>query len=246
MSVKVLTVDDSKTIRMIVKKAFKPFDCELFEAENGVEGLSSAIREKPGLIVLDITMPVMDGFEMLEKLKGEQATKAIPIIMLTAESGKDNVMRIVKMGIKDYIVKPFKGAQLIEKAKNVIKLESNSGEASSAASNKYFTPDGDHQILNFPGTISRSIIAEIDESLKGKIKEMEGAGANKIILDFSQVTDINMSSIKALISTIQTCQKSSIHTRVVGTEALINEIQGFRETSALTINPSIVEAKAAF
>ncbi len=122
MAYKILTVDDSKTIRMIVKKAFKSYNCELFEGENGVEGLAIAAKEKPDLIILDITMPVMTGIEMLEKLKAEDELKNIPVIMLTAESGKENVMQIVKMGVKDYIVKPFKGEQLIERAKNIIKI----------------------------------------------------------------------------------------------------------------------------
>jgi DNA-binding response OmpR family regulator len=122
MAYKILTVDDSKTIRMIVKKAFKPYNCELFEGENGVEGLAIAAKELPDLIILDITMPVMTGIEMLGKLKAESDLQDIPVIMLTAESGKENVMQIVKMGVKDYIVKPFKGEQLIERAKNVLKL----------------------------------------------------------------------------------------------------------------------------
>jgi DNA-binding response OmpR family regulator len=122
MAYKILTVDDSKTIRMIVKKAFKPYNCELFEGENGVEGLAIAAKEQPDLIILDITMPVMTGIEMLSKLKAENDLKDIPVIMLTAESGKENVMQIVKMGVKDYIVKPFKGEQLIERAKNILKL----------------------------------------------------------------------------------------------------------------------------
>lgn len=122
MAYKILTVDDSKTIRMIVKKAFKPYNCELFEGENGVEGLAIAAKEQPDLIILDITMPVMTGIEMLGKLKAESDLKDIPVIMLTAESGKENVMQIVKMGVKDYIVKPFKGEQLIERAKNILKL----------------------------------------------------------------------------------------------------------------------------
>lgn len=246
MSLKVLTVDDSKTIRMIVKKAFKPFDCEITEAENGVEGLSSAIREKPDLIVLDITMPVMDGLEMLEKLKSEPATANIPVIMLTAESGKDNVMKIVKLGVKDYIVKPFKGIQLIEKAKNIAKLEPKKEEEAGEMLNKYFSSDGDIQILNFPDIISRTVISEIDEHLKGKSKEMQQSGMNKVILDFSKVADINMTSIKMLISALQICQKASIHTRVIGTDALCNEIQGFKETSSLTVNQSVEEAKASF
>jgi len=122
MAYKILTVDDSKTIRMIVKKAFKSYDCELFEGENGVEGLAIANKEKPDLIILDITMPVMTGIEMLEKLKKEPELKEIPVIMLTAESGKENVMKIVKMGVKDYMVKPFKGEQLIERAQSILKL----------------------------------------------------------------------------------------------------------------------------
>jgi DNA-binding response OmpR family regulator len=122
MAYKILTVDDSKTIRMIVKKAFSQYNCDLFEAENGVEGLALANKEIPDLIILDITMPVMTGIEMLEKLKSEKELKDIPVIMLTAESGKENVMKIVKMGVKDYIVKPFKGEQLVERAKGVLKL----------------------------------------------------------------------------------------------------------------------------
>ncbi|MDJ0784463.1 MAG: response regulator [Desulfosarcinaceae bacterium] len=122
MAYKILTVDDSKTIRMIVKKAFSQYNCDLFEAENGVEGLALANKEIPDLIILDITMPVMTGIEMLEKLKAEKELKDIPVIMLTAESGKENVMKIVKMGVKDYIVKPFKGEQLVERAKGVLKL----------------------------------------------------------------------------------------------------------------------------
>ena len=92
------------------------------EGENGVEGLAIANKEKPDLIILDITMPVMTGIEMLAKLKAEKDLKEIPVIMLTAESGKENVMKIVKMGVRDYVVKPFKGDQLLDRAKAILKL----------------------------------------------------------------------------------------------------------------------------
>ncbi|HWC61194.1 MAG TPA: response regulator, partial [Verrucomicrobiae bacterium] len=61
MSIKILTVDDSKTIRQIVAKAFRLYDCNVLEAANGVLGLAVASREKPDVILLDYTMPVMDG-----------------------------------------------------------------------------------------------------------------------------------------------------------------------------------------
>jgi len=122
MRIKVLTVDDSKTVRIIVRKSFKSFDCDIVEAQNGVEGLAMAAKENPDIILLDITMPVMDGVEMLTKLKSDPALKAIPVIMLTAEAGRENVMKIAKIGVRDYIVKPFKEEVLVDKVSRVIDL----------------------------------------------------------------------------------------------------------------------------
>jgi two-component system, cell cycle response regulator len=123
MPPKILSVDDSKTIRLIVGRAFKPYDCVLVEACNGEEGLAAAQREKPDLIILDITMPVMDGVTMLTKLKEDPALKPIPVIMLTAESGRDNILHIAKLGIRDYLVKPFKEDILLEKVGRVVTLQ---------------------------------------------------------------------------------------------------------------------------
>jgi two-component system cell cycle response regulator len=120
---KILTVDDSKTVRIIVRKAFKGYDCDVFEAANGVEGLALAAKEMPDLILLDVTMPVMDGVEMLTKLKADPVLKSIPVMMLTAEGGRDNVLKIAKIGVRDYIVKPFKEDALMEKAIRVIDLK---------------------------------------------------------------------------------------------------------------------------
>jgi len=107
---------------MIVARAFRQYDCILCEAGNGEEGLAAAAREKPDLILLDVTMPVMDGVTMLTKLKEDPALKSIPVIMLTAESGRENVLHIAKLGVRDYLVKPFKEEQLIEKAGRVVSL----------------------------------------------------------------------------------------------------------------------------
>jgi CheY-like chemotaxis protein len=87
MSKKILTVDDSRVVRNIVKNALKPYDCVVFEGSNGQEGLTLAAREKPDLIILDITMPVMDGIGMLVELKKDPDPKDTPVIMLTAEAG---------------------------------------------------------------------------------------------------------------------------------------------------------------
>ena len=77
-------------------------------------------QDTPDIILLDITMPVMDGVEMLTKLKSDPQLKAIPVMMLTAEGGRDNVLKIAKIGVRDYIVKPFKEDLLIEKPGRII------------------------------------------------------------------------------------------------------------------------------
>lgn len=132
MGLKILTVDDSRTIRLIVAKAFKAFDCEVLEAQNGVEGLAVASKEKPDIIILDITMPIMDGYETLTKLKSDPELKSIPVIMLTAEAGKDNVLRIAKLGVRDYLIKPFKEELVVERVGRIIDLKPK-GQAQTKA-----------------------------------------------------------------------------------------------------------------
>ena len=107
---------------MIIQRAFRPFDCTFCEAGNGAEGLAAAAREKPDLIILDITMPVMDGSTMLKTLRQDPELKATPVIMLTAESGKENVATVSQLGISDYVVKPFKDEILLEKVRKVLSL----------------------------------------------------------------------------------------------------------------------------
>lgn len=129
MPTKILSVDDSRTIRLIVGRAFQTYDCIMCEAANGEEGLAVAAREKPDLIILDVTMPVMDGVTMLTKLKEDPDLKSIPVIMLTAESGRENVLHIAKLGVRDYLVKPFKENQLVEKAGRIVTLQKKAAAA---------------------------------------------------------------------------------------------------------------------
>ncbi len=246
MALKVLSVDDSKTIRMIVKKAFKPYDCDIVEAENGQKGLEAATNEKPDLIILDITMPVMTGIEMLEKLKSDPELKDIPVIMLTAESGKDNVMQIVKMGVQNYIVKPFKGDQLIERARTVVTLENKPEKTGADPSAKYFSLDGDIYLLTLPAKITRPVIIEVESILKTRIEGMKKAGMKRIIMDMSSLKETNMQLIKLIVVTIDACQLSSIHLRLVGSESMAEELKGFAETSDLPIRKTIDDAKASF
>jgi len=122
MPAKILSIDDSRTVRMIVTRTLKNHDCTICEATNGEEGLVVAARERPDVILLDITMPVMDGITMLGKLRADPELKGTPVIMLTAESGRENVAHIASLGVRDYLVKPFREDQLIEKLGHIIPL----------------------------------------------------------------------------------------------------------------------------
>jgi two-component system cell cycle response regulator len=181
MRYKILTTDDSKTVRIIVRKAFKSYDCEILEASNGVEGLAIAAKDSPNLILLDVTMPVMDGVEMLTKLKADPQLKSIPVIMLTAEGGRDNVLKIAKIGIRDYLVKPFKEEVLIEKAGRIIDLKPLSEQPSKVKS------------INDPADIlvvedKPAIIQQIQEGLKHTPWKVQGVSNQNEALDYCAKT----------------------------------------------------------
>ena len=133
-SPKILSVDDSRMIHTLINKGFAPYDVQMVFANNGAEGLEVAAREKPDVILLDVTMPVMDGVECLGKLKADPALKDIPVIMLTAEAGKENVLKIAKMGVRDYIVKPFTEANLIDRVSRLVTLKPKGAAAPAPAS----------------------------------------------------------------------------------------------------------------
>ena len=120
---KILSVDDSRTMRMMVKRAFRNFQCELFEAADGAEGLAAALANKPDLIVLDYNMPVMDGVTMLRNMRENADLKRTPVIMLTAEDSNEIISTVARLGVRDYIIKPFEDENLLSKVTRIINLE---------------------------------------------------------------------------------------------------------------------------
>lgn len=158
---KILSVDDSKMIHTLINKAFSPYNANLCFASNGVEGLAAASRENPDLIILDVTMPVMDGVECLMKLKSDPSLKDTPVIMLTAEAGKENVLKIAKMGVRDYVVKPFTEQNLIDRASRIIELKPKGSEA--GAKKNIFDPIHLIIIDEHPNII---------ETIKGSLSEL--------------------------------------------------------------------------
>ncbi len=117
---KILIVDDDKTILHILENRLSQAGYEVILAENGEEALRAVSKQVPKLVLLDIIMPVMDGFEVLEKLQAERKTRKLPVIMLTSRSDTQCVARAINMGARDYVVKPFVPAILLAKVKRNI------------------------------------------------------------------------------------------------------------------------------
>jgi CheY-like chemotaxis protein len=119
----ILAVDDSRAVRIIIQKALAPFACEVIEATNGFKGLFAMETEIPALILLDVSMPTMDGVEMLTLLKSHPELKKIPVIMLTSTSDHLVIPKITALGVNDRLMKPFTETALLEKIRAVIDLK---------------------------------------------------------------------------------------------------------------------------
>ncbi|MEI6106622.1 MAG: response regulator [Opitutae bacterium] len=119
----ILTVDDSKTLRLLVQKALSGFACDTDEASNGFNAFFSIERTRPDLILLDISMPIMDGIETLERLKAAPELAAIPVIMLTSPADHAVIPRLPALGAADTLMKPFNEPALLEKIRLILKLK---------------------------------------------------------------------------------------------------------------------------
>ena len=119
--VKILIVDDEPDLDSTVEYRLKFANCSVVTASNGQEGLERAEAEKPDLILLDTNMPVMNGHQMLERLRDSYSLKHIPVIMLTARCEAQDIVAASARGISDYVTKPFDFAQLMDKINAVLK-----------------------------------------------------------------------------------------------------------------------------
>ena len=118
---KVLIVEDEANIRQLVKYNLEKESFQVLEAEDGLLGLRLAKAEKPDLVLLDLMLPQMDGLEVCRSLKGNPATAALPIIMLTAKSEEIDKVIGLELGADDYMTKPFSPRELVARVKAVLR-----------------------------------------------------------------------------------------------------------------------------
>ncbi len=117
---RILVAEDDAYILKMLDFRLKSLGHEIIGAVDGGQALEFALRDKPDLILLDIMMPVMDGFQVLRKLKSQEETKNIPVIMLTAKGQEKDVVTGFGAGAADYVTKPFSFAELTARLDRVL------------------------------------------------------------------------------------------------------------------------------
>ena len=119
----ILIIDDQPTILQLLGTVLRHTNYEIIFASSGPAGLKKAQEDSPDLILLDIRMPEMDGWEVIEGLKSNQTTKDIPVIFLSGMTEEDDVNLCFKKGAVDYIAKPFKMVELLARVNTHFSLK---------------------------------------------------------------------------------------------------------------------------
>ena len=121
-NMKILTVDDFSTMRRIIRNMLRQLGyTNIVEAEDGAEALSLLQREKMDFVISDWNMPNMNGLDLLKAIRADDNLKPIPVLLVTAEALKENVVEAVKAGVNNYVVKPFTAEKLKEKIDAIFK-----------------------------------------------------------------------------------------------------------------------------
>lgn len=115
---KILLVDDSNTALMIEQMLLGSSAYELITARDGREAVAKAASERPDLILMDVVMPNMTGIEACVRIRAQEDTRAIPIILVTTRGESENVEKGFASGCNDYVTKPINGLELLTKLKN--------------------------------------------------------------------------------------------------------------------------------
>ena len=119
----ILVVDDNQQNLELIRAYLDDFDCDTVAARDGVDALETVAKEKPDLVLLDVMMPKMSGFEVCRRLKNDPDTETIPIIMVTALNEFGDIERGIDSGADDFVSKPVNRLELLTRVRTMLKLK---------------------------------------------------------------------------------------------------------------------------
>ena len=117
---KILLVDDSETVLQMEQMILAKSSYELILARDGEEGVAKALTTQPDLILMDVVMPKMNGFEAVKQLRENAQTRSVPIVMVTSKAEAESMETGYQSGCSDYIIKPIDQLELVTKVKNLL------------------------------------------------------------------------------------------------------------------------------
>ena len=122
MPKKILLIEDEDMLRELITKRLTIGGYEIIQSTDGIGGLKAAQEQRPDLVLLDIVLPGIDGFEVLEKIKNDASLSRMPVVMLSNLSQKNDIEKALKLGAVDYFIKiNFTSEEVLEKIKNILK-----------------------------------------------------------------------------------------------------------------------------
>lgn len=117
---RILLVDDSRTVLLVERMILARGEYDVITANDGAEGVEKARAERPDLILMDVVMPRMDGFEACRRLRADAVTRNIPVILVTTRGEAPNVEQGFASGANEYVTKPIDGVELLAKVKSCL------------------------------------------------------------------------------------------------------------------------------
>jgi CheY-like chemotaxis protein len=126
---KILVVEDDRITRMLVRLLLEKEGYEVLEGENGHHAIDMAHRDRPDLLIIDLHMPEMDGYEAITRIRRDISLATLPVMVLTAETGPGVEHRVLEMGADDYAVKPFEPAVLLARVGAAFRRMGRASEA---------------------------------------------------------------------------------------------------------------------
>ena len=120
--VRILVIEDNAVTRKVIVEVLKNYSFEIIEAEDGKTGIENAINLEPDLILLDLNLPDIDGFNVLETLRRNPKTLLVPVIIITVSATSQDVQKAILHGVKNYVVKPINPENLIMRISKVLSI----------------------------------------------------------------------------------------------------------------------------
>ena len=235
---RILLIDDEEDIVETIKFCLEVEGYECLSGHDGTEAVAIASREKPDLLVMDVMMPVMNGIEALKKIRKTPGINDMPVIMLTAMSEKNYVTDILKVGVNDYVIKPFDKDVLIDKVKKVI------GEPKAE---ELMQRDGDCCTFKLATPANSKSRAQNFADIFAEIANLSASGDRKYIVDLTGVSTLEENELMQVGDSLGEANVNDACIKfVVDYKSLEDQFKDFYETEDAELFSNYREALASF